>query len=323
MSDTLHNAEKHTPSTIGEPSLFSRIIAVFAFIITVIIILWGILHIIALVRGVSDPFSFGSWFSSNTHPVITINAPSDVTSGAETTIGWQYNASGRGTYTFMYACVDGMSFDAIIPGSHNISLPCGTAITASTSNNIIAVMPLIQGSSSVSTSISIMFTPNGSDSPAEGHTSMLIHPGVAPVEATSTTSGNATNVPRIKSPADFTVRIVSVGTIDPRTGAYVSDIAHSLGDTVVVRFDIANNGGTATGPWTFDAELPTINGYHYVSPVQSSLAPGDHILNTLRFTEIASGGGTFSVDVNGNRAVKESNYMNNSVSATIPAASYQ
>ena len=322
MSEASHSPENHTPAPVGEPSLFSRIIAVFAFIVTVIIILWGIIHIIALVRGVNDPLSFGSWFSPSARPVITVNAPSDVTSGAETTIGWQYNTTGQGSYAFMYTCADGVSFDAIIPGSHTISLPCGTAITASTTNNTIAVMPLTLGTSIASTSISIMFTPNGSGSPAEGHASIHIHPGVAPEVSTSTTE-NVARVPRIKSPADFTVRIVSVGTIDPRTGAYVPDTPRSLGDTVVVRFDIANSGGTATGPWTFDAELPTINGYHYVSPIQNSLSPGDHILNTLRFTEIASGGGTFSVDVNGDRAVKESNYMNNSVSTNIPATDYQ
>ena len=80
-----------------------------------------------------------------------------------------------------------------------------------------------------------------------------------------------------------------------------------------VSFDIANVGGTSSGTYSFTANLPTQSGYTYASPAQASLAPGSHVLNTLRFTEAQSG--TVSISVNASDANKSNNYASQSISA--------
>ena len=85
-------------------------------------------------------------------------------------------------------------------------------------------------------------------------------------------------------------------------------------------FDIANVGGSSSGSYYFTAYLPTIQGYNYTSPRQASLAPGAHIVNTLRFTQ--ANGGSFSVSVDPSNAVRESNERNNYASQPVGGSAY-
>ena len=80
-------------------------------------------------------------------------------------------------------------------------------------------------------------------------------------------------------------------------------------------FDIANSGGTSSGRYYFTAQLPTVQGYTYNSPPQASLAPGAHIVSTLRFTQADSG--YFSVSVDPSNMVRESNESNNYASQPV------
>jgi hypothetical protein len=85
-------------------------------------------------------------------------------------------------------------------------------------------------------------------------------------------------------------------------------------DLVAVQFDIANVGGSSSGPWYFSANLPTSPMTPYVSPQQASLTPGAHIVNTLKFDHVMSGGGNFTVTVDPANIVQESNENNNTAS---------
>jgi hypothetical protein len=86
---------------------------------------------------------------------------------------------------------------------------------------------------------------------------------------------------------------------------YVDDIA-------AAQFDIENIGGSASGSYYFSANLPTVGGYVYNSPAQASLAPGDHVVNTLRWS--GSTTGTFTIAV---ASSQDSDTVNNYASATI------
>ncbi|PIR82570.1 hypothetical protein COU20_01605 [Candidatus Kaiserbacteria bacterium CG10_big_fil_rev_8_21_14_0_10_59_10] len=91
-----------------------------------------------------------------------------------------------------------------------------------------------------------------------------------------------------------------------------------------MRFEIANRGTVHSGTYTFIAQLPTAQGFTYTSPLQMSLGPGDRIENTLRFTQLAPQGGTFTVFVDPMHLIKESNKANNSASRYVaPASGYQ
>jgi hypothetical protein len=320
-----------------EPTLLSNVLAVIGFFIILFIIVWGLLHIIALIRGTADPISFGNWNPASP-AALQIQAPSDATAGAVITIAWTYKPTVAGKYTFSYTCTDGAAFEAVIPQQANVALPCGTGIIASTTSNSVAVMPTLTNTSITSVPVAISFTPTGGGTAVIGTASIAIHPGNVPTPvATSTPTVTATLTPtpvpttpstptqptQTRSPADISVRIVGVGIIDPSTGAFIPVTPSSIDDTVAVRFDIKNVGGTPTGSYTFEADLPTMNGYHYVSPIQKSLGAGDHVLNTLRFTQVASGGGTFTVVAGPNQMVNESTFSNNTASVNVNAGNYQ
>jgi hypothetical protein len=87
----------------------------------------------------------------------------------------------------------------------------------------------------------------------------------------------------------------------------------SPGDIAAAEFDIANVGGSTSRTYYFSSNIPTIGGCVYNSPAQMPLAPGSHVVNTLRWTESAPAG-TFTVTVSG-----DSNTANNFASATINA----
>lgn len=128
---------------------------------------------------------------------------------------------------------------------------------------------------------------------------------------------------RTAAPADLSVRILAVGVIDPVTGAFINRAPVSPSEVVAVQFDIVNEGGASTGAWYFDAQLPTASGgYPYSSPVQEPLGPGDHIVNTLRFSSVVSGGGMFNIIVDSQGMVDEFSETNNTATAFVPMMSY-
>jgi hypothetical protein len=116
---------------------------------------------------------------------------------------------------------------------------------------------------------------------------------------------------------DLNVRIIGVGVIDPSTGDFVANVPATQGLIAAVEFDIANKGSATARGWSFSAHLPTMTDGAYSSPVQAPLAPGAHIVNTLRFSQLQAGGGTFTVSVNPAGTVQESNTSNNSASAEV------
>jgi hypothetical protein len=107
--------------------------------------------------------------------------------------------------------------------------------------------------------------------------------------------------------------MIAIGIIDPYSGQFINR-APGPNDMAAAQFDISNVGGSTSGTYYFSANLPTISGYSYVSPAQSPLAPGSHVINTLRWSEPNPAGGTFSVSLSGG---KDSNGGNNYASQWI------
>ncbi|MBI5457449.1 hypothetical protein HY971_01860 [Candidatus Kaiserbacteria bacterium] len=104
----------------------------------------------------------------------------------------------------------------------------------------------------------------------------------------------------VVGPTDLSVQILSVEPDGAGGG--------------VATFDIGNEGQSSTGAYSFTAQLPTADGYLYNSPVQSSLAPGDHIVNTLRFSSAISGVFSVVVDTSKNESNTSNNYASRQVS---------
>ncbi len=296
-TETIRTTTVHTH---GEPkaSLVSNALAIVGFIIVIVIVLWGLFHLATL---------GAPWFSSlfGTGPdSIKVEAPADATSGTPFKIRWDYSTSEKGTYAFLYQCKDILHFQTAGADGAMSAVPCGAAFTVATTDNTLTVTPLLSGTASTSVALSIVFIPSATTSPqVQGNTTVTVNPQTTPpvvIQPATTTPVTPVVPPATAGPADLSVQIISV-VPDGAGGA-------------IATFDIGNEGSSSTGSYTFTAQLPTSGGYLYSSPAQSSLAPGDHIVNTLRFSQAVSG--IFSVVVDSGSA-NESRTDNNYASQTV------
>lgn len=315
-------------------SFLSNILAIAGFIIIIVVVIWGLVHLANLSR---------SWFSSffgTSGANIEITAPETAVSGKAFTVTWKYEPSTSGTYAFLYQCAGGLQFRTSDASGALTEIPCGAAYTTAASDNTLSLTPFNPATSTISLPLSIIFLPSGEGEQAQGSATVAIAPAstVAPIVTTRPTISTSpstdssapqqisprqttlTPTPRPVTPADISVRIVSV---------YTDTSGFST-----ATFEIANIGGSATGSYYFTAQLPTIStysgnyyggtmqGYTYTSPMQTSLGAGDRIVNTLRFTQIRPEGGTFSVQVDPYGSVRESNKTNNFASQFVSAPNY-
>ena len=293
-----------TVHTHGEPkaSLVSNTLAILGFIIVIVIVLWGLFHIASL----SAPW-LSSLFGTGSNS-IQVTVPASVTSGTAFPISWKYSTSEKGTYALVYQCKDIVHFQAAGADGSLGAIPCGAAFTVAPTNNTVTITPELSGTASTTVPLSIIFIPSATTSPqVQGSASIVVNPQTSPsiVMQTIPTTTPATTMiaptipatpaPVAAGPSDLSVQIISV--VPDGSGGGVAT------------FDIGNDGLGSTGTYTFTAQLPTSDGYLYNSPLQSSLAPGDHIVNTLRFSQAVSG--LFSVVVDSAGAGNESQTYNN------------
>jgi cell division septation protein DedD len=318
------------PPVIEEPrgSFFSNLVAIIGLIILIVVVIWGLVHLMGLSQ---------SWLSGlfNRTPKITITAPTQVTSGEKFDISWQYSTEERGNYAFLYQCKSGLTLK-----SADIAIPCGNSYTVGTATTL-SFTPVLEGVATTSMPISVVFLPNATSSQrVQGSATILVNrvssatPTPAPSGTPTPPPAGGSNPPSPTpsptptpasantSPADLSVRILALGVIDRSTGMFVQRAPMYYDDIAAAQFDIANIGGSSSGTYYFSANLPTAGGYVYNSPAQNSLQPGDHMINTLRWSNSAQTG-TFTVALSG-----DSVPVNNYASATLvggyaPQPTYQ
>ena len=309
MAETQH-VEKTTQATTRtvyeEPkaSLLSNILAIIGFIIIITVVIWGLINL-----GTISGSWFSSLFSRTSANVITVSAPATAPSGTPFTISWKYNPPTKGTYAFLYQCQGGFLLETPGPAGTPNGIPCGAAFSVSGDSNTLSLTPLLSGTSTLSVPLTVIFMPSATGTRAQGSATVTITNGVigaplpVPVAETPTPAPAPAPEPAPQPapalPADLSVRSLTVSS--DASGA------------AVATFDIANVGGTPTGSYSFTAQLPTVSGYTYTSPVQVSLSPGSHVVNTLRFSQARSG--TVSVNVIPGGA--DANSGNNYVSQTL------
>ena len=289
MAET-ERAETHTTThAVHEKpkmDLLSNILAIVGLIILVVIIIWGLLHLATLT---------GPWLSSlfSRGPTIQITAPSSVTSGTSFTMNWKYSTSEKGTYAFLYPCKSGLQFQTPSAAGASNVIPCGAAFAVSTTNNSLSLTPRLSGASSLDVSLSIIFIPSATSSKqVQGGATVKINLPAAQAKSVEPITPANPGTPRAVGPADLSVSMISA-------------TADQYGNATIV-FDIGNVGGSTSPSYYFTAQLPTVNGYTYTSPQQASLASGDHIVNTLRFSQATPG--TVSVSLNISDANQGNNY---------------
>ncbi len=298
---------------VRKPGVMANVLAIVGFIILIIIVIWGLLHIISL----SSPW-FSDMFKSSKKEIV-VTAPVKVSANTPFNVSWKYSTNSRGTYAVLYQCAQGLKMS--VDGN---AIPCGAAYTLGNATGSVSMLPTLTATTSVQSGISVLFIPSaaGTTGPeATGSVSVNVVTGSldtpivvkpAPVVETPTPTPQPkptptpSPTPRPVTPADLSVRVIAVGVIDSYTGAFSARAPYSPNEVSAVQFDIQNVGGSHSGSYTFQAQIPTSQPYTFSSQVQPSLAPGAHVVNTLRFSPAMSG--TFSVQVSGSDSNKTNNY---------------
>ena len=313
-------------------NFMSSVVAIIAFIVLIVIVLWGLVHLTSFSRT-----WLGSLLTRST-PGIVVSVPKIATSTEPFNVTWKYTTAAKGTYAFLYQCKSGLQIRTAGQNNTENLVPCGAAYTIPGADTSLSVTPYLSGTSSVSVPVSIIFMPSAtSTSGAQGSASVLIRvPGAMPtpvvatvmnpVASTTQTVTTSTTQPTTnqkparvyRGAADLAVRIVAVGVIDPSTGAFVRRPPTSPDDVSAVQFDIGNVGGSPSGTYYFEARLPTQNGYTYSSQPQNPLGPGDHVLNTLRFTDANPMGGNVYLTI----TTEDANNVNNDTSQWMNGTGY-
>lgn len=292
-SETTTTTTTETEHEERKSSLLTDILTIIGFAILFIIIIWGLVHLVELI--------VSSFAPSQPAPTIQVSAPAQATSGEPVTISWNYSPSVAGSYAFLYECENDLTFQT--SSSTDSGIPCGVAYTIGSASSSLSVIPELSATSSVTDTLSVVFIPSQGGQQVQGNATMTINPAApatpAPAKTTAKTSSasktSTYSSAHYSGPADLAVSIVS-GQIN------------AYGDGTVT-FNIANVGGSTSGSYTFSAQLPTAEPYPYVSPLQTPLAPGAHVVSTLNFTDAASGGGLFSVSIlNGNETNSSNDY---------------
>ncbi|HEY1037376.1 MAG TPA: CARDB domain-containing protein [Candidatus Paceibacterota bacterium] len=119
--------------------------------------------------------------------------------------------------------------------------------------------------------------------------------------------------------ADLAVRILQVGTLD----AYNRFIprgygqgTYRVGERVAVQFEVINQGRTASGPWTFRADLGQ-GGQYQNQQYEASIATGAKTTYTIGYDATATGMNTITVYIDSLSQVNEYNESNNTASVGI------
>lgn len=286
----------------NRPSLVSNILAIAGFIILIVVVIWGLVHLASLSR---------SWFSGlfgGASAGIEVTAPERAQSGTPFTLSWKYDAL-DGQYALLYQCQMGLRFQVAGIGGAQNGVPCGAAYTLNAPESAVSLTPILSGTAELNVPLTVIFMPSATGTQVQGSASIVIAPapGEAPLPAPEPAPApEPTPAPAPIGPADLSVTILSASVDAAGNG--------------IASFDIANNGRSASGSYYFTARLPVSGGQTYTSPQQASLAPGSHIVSTLRFT--GAMGGVFSVSVDPTNIIAESSESNNYASQTLSAPYY-
>lgn len=313
-----HAPEVRPTGPARKPGVLANVLAIVGFIILIIIVIWGLLHIISL----STPW-FSGLFNESKKPQITVTAPAQVNAQVPFVISWKYSSPNQGTFAVLYQCVQGLKIS--VEGN---AVPCGAAFALGNATATASLVPTLTGTTSVATVITVLYIPSasGTTGPEASGSATVRIVAAAPTENPPAvvnpkpTTPVPTPSPKPVSAADLSVRIIAVGVIDPYTGAFVARAPYSTSDVSAVQFDIQNVGGGTSGSYTFTANIPTTQPYTFSSQVQPSLAPGSHVVNTLRFSPAVNG--TFSVQIHGSDSRTANNFASIGVTGAHQQPSY-
>lgn len=323
----------------------AKALAIAGFALVLVFAVWLAVQIVSLI-----PSAFSSLASlansiynyGHDQELIVATEKSMVNSGESFVISWT-KLNDEGTYTFTYACADGVTVDVRTNGEID-TIACDTEVALGTETSL-EVRATSQEERFVEISYTIAFTrAQEEEAQASARGAVTVVNAAIPTngvasqdtedeeeeqdatedetesEDTSSddttptyTPGTPTTVKKLiysmpvsdpNGDVDLTVKFLGVGEIKGKT--FVPKASIEAGDEGAIQFEIKNIGTKTADDWNYEAVLPS--GIHYESKDQKDLKPNERAVITLGFEGIEDDGSEeVRVEVNADDDVKTSN----------------
>jgi len=322
-----------------------RVVAIIGLVAILVLGAWGIIQ---LVVGMPNFFSNVSSLPSINTPKesLIVAQPESLSSDKPFMLAWNHEGgSGNYGYAVSYSCVEGLAFAAPVPTGQMQIIPCDTPFNFTSATTSMQLIPVLRTGGAVTTVFSVAANrlSDGKRTSTDSTKEVTVSPAVAvappapaPVAPPVATPAPVPVPPRkpvasytpaprastLYGSADLTVRILSITPTGSRYNA---------------QFFIENTGtNVAARGWGFRAQLPLTPVYTFVSQGQQALYPGDKIVYTMGFDLPAGytntctnpyycdlppttyGAKVFSIIVDPQNLISESNKNNNRAEASVP-----
>ena len=307
-----------------------KTMAVIGFIAVIIFAVWLAVQIVQLIPGAFSSLASIADGVYNTNGQVeeftVASNESVVNTGEDFTLSWT-NVDQNGTYTFEYACTDGVSIDIRNNAGEIVSIACDTPLGLGNNVTSLAIAAASEKKRFTDVSYSVSFRPAGENdaTASQGGKFTVVNPSIPqslataeePTEETTgevagetTSTETEETTPVVATPAptvietpiiaiptsdpngfvDLEVRFLGVGTMDSRNN--FTRTASIDNDTRgAYQFEVRNTGTRTSTDWEYVATLTS--GTEYESGRQDPLRPNERSVITLGFDAVGETGVQF------------------------------
>jgi hypothetical protein len=142
-------------------------------------------------------------------------------------------------------------------------------------------------------------------------------------QSSNNTNSQNSNTTSTNTLPDLKVTVTGTNLVSKTDGSITATTTFTSNSKAQITFTVENTGGTASGQWKFNAQLPSSNSNstNYTSDLQNSLEPGQKALLSITFdglTGTVHSTSTATITVNPNNQINEVGTLNNSATAAFP-----
>ena len=331
--------------TTEEKDGLTKTFAIVGFLVLIIFTVWLAVRIVSIIPSAFSSLASlaDSVYNYNDKQELVVSTENSVINAGESfSISWS-KMRREGTYTFSYACTEGVAVDVRDAEGSITSLACGTPLTLDTDTSLEVLVASEKyrfvdipytitytgkGSTEVdlattktvtivnatipATGVAIVETPEPVVKPVVSKPAPTVAPTVtkkptyvAP-KTTTTVSKVVYSLP-VSNPngtIDLQVSILGAGTLSGSTFSKASKI--DADKTGAIQFAVKNVGTKTADVWSYVAHLP--GDMTYTSGAQKALKPQEQAIITLGFEGITqTGSEKFDVAVTAQNDIKKTN----------------
>jgi hypothetical protein len=327
-------------TTEEKKEALTKTLAIVGFLVIILFAVWLAVRIVTLIPSAFSSLASlaDSVYNYNDTQELVVATPNTVVNAGESfTVTWTVLHK-KGTYSFSYACTEGVAVDVKNITGEIISLPCNTELDLGEATSL-EVLVASEKFRFVDVPYTISFTEQNKDeSVSSTSKTITIVNATIPASAnlvqdevpaeetpTETTTETATPKPPVytagtpttvkqytyavpvsdpKGTIDLSITYIGVGTLSGKTFTPKSKI--ETDQNGAIQFEIKNIGTKTAEDWSYVVHLP--GDVTFNSSEQKALKPNERAVITVGFEGITkSGTEKFDVKVTAKNDVKKAN----------------